>query len=363
MVDVMEIRQDWKNRGPDGTTGTQPSTEIEGNRPLGNEGTPNEPPARALWYVAPMHAELRAEAVTAAADAVVVRALWSGISRGTERLVASGRVPPAEHQRMRAPLQAGEFPFPVKYGYCAVGAVEQGPQALAGRTVFVLHPHQDRFAAPSAMANPVPAGVPARRAILAANVETALNAVWDSGVGPGDRIVVVGAGVVGLLTGWICGRLPGAEVTMVDVAAARAPVASALGLRFATPDAAPADADIVFHTSASAAGLATAIDAAGFEATVVEMSWYGEGVTPAPLGGAFHSRRLKLISSQVGHVAPSRRPRWSYARRMATAMALLEDPRLDALITEDIGFSDLPAAIPRILAGQAPGLVTAVRYP
>jgi NADPH:quinone reductase-like Zn-dependent oxidoreductase len=358
-----EIRRDWKNRWPDGTTGTQPWTEIEGNVPLGNEGKPNETPAHALWYVGPMQAELRAEPVAAAPDAVMVRTLWSGISRGTERLVASGRVPPQEHVRMRAPLQAGDFPFPVKYGYCAVGTVEHGPGPLAGRTVFVLHPHQDRFPAPSAMANVVPAGVPARRAILAANVETALNAVWDSGAGPGDRIVVVGAGVVGLLTGWICGRLPGAEVTMVDVAPARAATAGALGLGFAGPDAVPGDADIVFHTSASAAGLATAIDAAGFEATVVEMSWYGDGLTPAPLGGAFHSRRLRLLSSQVGHVAPSRRPRWSYARRMATAMAMLDDPRLDALITEDIGFSDLPAAIPRILAAQAPGLVTAVRYP
>ncbi len=340
---------------------------------MGNEGTPIEAPApaltpdrasgRALWYVAPMTAELRAEPVAAGPDSVLVRGLWSGISRGTERLVASGRVPAGEHARMRAPLQGGDFPFPVKYGYCAVGTVEQGPDPLAGRTVFVLHPHQDRFAAPAAMVNVIPAGVPARRAILAANVETALNAVWDSGAGPGDRIVVVGAGVVGLLTGWICARLPGAEVTIVDVAPARAATAQSLGMAFAGPDTVPGDADIVFHTSASAGGLATAIDAAGFEATVVEMSWYGDGTTPAPLGGAFHSRRLRLVSSQVGHVSPARRPRWSYARRMATALRMLDDPRLDALITEEIGFSDLPAAIPRILAAQAPGLVTAVRYP
>lgn len=329
---------------------------------MGNEQTAAGQPAHALWYVGPFAAELRAETVSPAAGAVTVRALWSGISRGTERLVASGRVPQSEHERMRAPLQAGDFPFPVKYGYCAVGVVEDGPQDLAGRTVFALHPHQDRFCAPAGMVNVVPAGIPPRRAILAANVETALNAVWDAAAGPGDRIVVVGGGVVGLLTGWICARLPGAEVTLVDVEPSRGDVARALGLAFAHPEAVPADADVVFHTSASAAGLATAIGAAGLEATVVEMSWYGDGLTPAPLGGAFHSRRLKLLSSQVGQVSPSRRPRWGYARRMATAMSMLADARLDALITQEIGFSDLPAAIPRILAAQAPGLVTAVRY-
>lgn len=329
---------------------------------MGNEQTVAALRARALWYVGPFGAELREEDVTPAADAVTVRTLWSAVSRGTERLVASGAVPPAEFGRMRAPLQAGDFPFPVKYGYCAVGIVERGPPALAGRPVFVLHPHQDLFAAPAAMANPVPDGVPPRRAILAANVETALNAVWDSAAGPGDRIVVVGGGVVGLLTAWICARLPGADVTLVDIEPTRAGVARALGVAFASPDAAPAEADVVFHTSASAAGLATAIGAAGLEATVVEMSWYGDRPTPAPLGGAFHSRRLKLLSSQVGHVSPSRRPRWSYARRMATALALLDDARLDGLITAEIGFADLPAAVPRILAAEAPGLVTAVRY-
>ncbi|MHB2165975.1 zinc-dependent alcohol dehydrogenase [Alsobacter sp. R-9] len=310
-----------------------------------------------------MTAEARAETLPAEPQGLRVRTLWSGISRGTERLVASGRVPDAERERMRAPLQAGDFPFPVKYGYCAVGEVENGPPDWRGRTVFALHPHQDRFDAPLAFARPLPAGVPARRAILAANMETALNAVWDSGAGPADRIVVVGGGVVGLLTGWLCARLPGASVTLVDVELARRPLAEALGMAFAEPGKAPEDADVVFHCSASAPGLATAIGAAGLEATVVEMSWYGEGPVPSPLGGAFHSRRLRIVSSQVGHVSPSRRPRWSHARRMDAALALLRDPALDALITEEIAFPDLPGAIPRILAAGAPGLVTAVRYP
>jgi NADPH:quinone reductase-like Zn-dependent oxidoreductase len=330
-----------------------------------------------LWYVAPGRADLRSAALVSPGLAggapspdgpalpdgfALVRTLWSAISRGTERLVSQGRVPPSERGRMRAPLQEGEFPFPVKYGYCAVGVVEDGPASIRGRTVFALHPHQDRFACPVGLLCPVPETVPARRAVLAANMETALNALWDSGAGPADRIVVVGGGLVGLLVARLASGLPGAEVTVVDVDPRRGPTARSLGANFALPDAAPEDADVVFHTSASPEGLATAIACAGQEAVVVEMSWYGEGAVPAPLGGAFHSRRLRLLSSQVGHVAPSRRSRWSHARRLAAALDLLADDRLDALITDEVAFSDLPAAIPRILGAGAPGLCTVVRY-
>lgn len=319
--------------------------------------------ARALWTVAAGRAELRDTALPPAGpESAQVRTLWSAISRGTERLVFEGRIGAAEYGRMRAPMQEGAFPFPVKYGYCAVGIVEAGPAGLAGRTVFALHPHQDRFVAPAAMLTPVPAAVPPRRAALAANMETALNAVWDSAAGPGDRIVVVGAGLIGLLVARLCGRLPGAAVTVVDVEPARAAVAAGLGVGFAPPGAAPADADVVFHASASAAGLATAIGCAGDEARVVELSWYGDGTVPAPLGGAFHSRRLSLVSSQVGQVSPSRRPRWSHRRRLAAALDLLADGAIDALITEEVAFADLPSAMPHLLAPGAPGLATLVRY-
>ena len=212
---------------------------------------------------------------------------------------------------MRAPLQAGSFPFPVKYGYAAVGRVVEGPAELAGREVFVLHPHQDRFAAPAAMAVPLPEGLPAGRAVLAANMETALNILWDSGASAGDRIAVVGAGTVGALTGWLCARLPGTEVTLVDVNPERAALAAALGCGFAVPEAAPEDCDLTIHTSASGEGLATALGAAGLEATVVEASWYGDRPPTVGLGGAFHSRRLRLVSSQVGLVPTERRARWT----------------------------------------------------
>lgn len=317
--------------------------------------------ATALWYVGPRECVLNeVELAKAGPQDCVVRTLWSGVSRGTERLVFEGRVPVSEHERMRAPFQEGAFPFPVKYGYCAVGIVEAGPAHLLGETVFCLYPHQDRFVVPASRLALVPKAVPARRAVLAANMETALNAHWDAGSGPADRIVVVGGGVLGLLTAFIAAQLPGAEVTLVDLDPARAALAETLGFGFAQPPDCPGEVDLVFHASASAAGLATAIGAAGFEARIVELSWYGEGAVAAPLGGAFHAKRLQLVSSQVGQVSPSRRPRFDYARRTQAALALLADERLDALISEEIGFRDAPARLPALFAGN--GITAVLRY-
>lgn len=325
--------------------------------------SPERQTARALWYVGRGLVEIREEALEAPReDEVLVRALFSGVSRGTERLILSGAVGPSEWERMRAPLQAGAFPFPVKYGYCAAGIVEAGPPHLVGREVFVLHPHQDRFIAPASMAVPLPRGVPPRRATLAANMETALNAIWDGGAGPGDRIVVIGGGIVGLLVAYIAARLPGAQVTLCDVAEDRSRCAAALGVRFAPPGELEAGADVVFHTSATAAGLASAVACAGFEATIVELSWYGDGAVAAPLGGAFHSQRLRLVSSQVGQVSPSRRARWTHRRRLESALALLQNPILDTLLSEEIDFADAPARLPEALAAGAPGLAPLIRY-
>lgn len=317
----------------------------------------------ALWYVAPGECALNTVALSMPGpDDCLVCTLWSGVSRGTERLVCEGRVPTCEHERMRAPFQDGAFPFPVKYGYCAVGRVEAGPADMLGATVFCLHPHQDRFVAARDRLTRVPEAVPARRAILAANMETALNAHWDAGSGPADRIVVVGGGVLGLLVAWLAARLPGAEVTLIDIDPRRAALASHLGFRFALPSEAPKDADIVFHASATAAGLDSAIACAGQEARIVELSWYGEGAVAAGLGGAFHSRRLQLVSSQVGQVSPLRRARWNYARRADAAMALLADERLDALITQDIPFAQAATRLPKLLAPDATGLTAAICY-
>ncbi|MGL5114810.1 MAG: zinc-dependent alcohol dehydrogenase [Beijerinckiaceae bacterium] len=319
--------------------------------------------ARALWYVGQGLAELRDEALPpVGAGMVRLKTLWSGVSRGTERLVSRGLVPPSEHERMRGPNMGGTFPFPVKYGYCAVGVVEEGPDALIGRHAFALHPHQEQMVLPVAALTLLPETLPARRATLAANMETALNALWDSSAAPGDRIAVVGGGVIGSLIAALAGRLPGADVTLVDPAPARRETAELLGVSYAQPANTPMDCDVVFHASASAAGLATALDAAGFEATVVEVSWFGNKPVAVPLGGAFHSRRLKLVSSQVGHVASVRRARWDYARRMAKAVALLADERLDALIGEEVGFDEAAIRLPALLADDAAGFAPVIRY-
>ncbi len=241
-------------------------------------------------------------------------------------LVYRGEVPASEFERMRAPFQQGDFPGPVKYGYASVGRVEQGPQALVGREVFCLYPHQTRYNVPADAVHPLPEGVPPARAVLAANMETAVNALWDAAPRVGDRIAVVGAGVLGLLVAWLAARMPGCEVEVIDTNAARAPVAGRLGVAFTSPDTARPDADLVVHASGSAAGLATSLRLAAFEATVLEMSWHGQHPVTLPLGEAFHSRRLTLRSSQVGHVATAQRARWSHRRRLALALALLRDP-------------------------------------
>jgi threonine dehydrogenase-like Zn-dependent dehydrogenase len=311
-------------------------------------------PARAFWITAPGQGELRAEPLPSpTADQAVVRTLFTGISRGTETLVFGGGVPPSEHARMRAPFQVGEFPAPVKYGYCNVGIVEQGPSELVGRAVFCLYPHQTRYVVPVAALTPLPGDVPPGRAVLAANLETAVNGLWDAAPRVGDRIAVIGAGTVGCLVAWLAARIAGCEVELVDVDPRKAAAARALGVRFEAPDTATRDVDVAVHTSGSAAGLATALALAGFEATVLELSWYGGKAPEVPLGEAFHSRRLTLKSSQVGSVATAQRARWSTARRMALVLKLLAHPELDALISGESAFDELPAVLAQLAA--APG--------
>lgn len=307
--------------------------------------------ARAFWTVGPGRGELWAETLPVPGEgAALVRTLASGVSRGTEALVFAGRVPPSQHAAMRCPLQAGDFPFPVKYGYSAVGVVEAGPSALVGKRVFCLHPHQDRFVAPASMLHPVPDAVPTRRAVLAANMETALNITWDAAALTGERVLVIGAGVVGLLAAHLLARVPGMMLTVIDSDPAKARVAAALGLGFAAPADAPSEAELIVHASGSPEGLALALGRAAFEARIVEASWFGDRLVPLALGEAFHSRRLRLISSQVGAVATPMRGRRSHAERLALALALLDDARLDVLLDGPTPFADLPATMARLAA-------------
>jgi threonine dehydrogenase-like Zn-dependent dehydrogenase len=273
-----------------------------------------------------------------------VHTIVSGVSRGTESIVFAGRVPVGQFQTMRAPLMAGTFPFPVKYGYSVVGRLQDGS------LVFVLHPHQERFLAPRAMCVPLPQSIPARRAVLAANMETALNICWDAAPLAGERILVIGAGVVGLLAASLLARVPGAEVTVVDINPARAALAEGFGCAFALPESAPGDQDLIVHTSAAEAGLRLALDRATFEGRIVEASWYGDAEPAVPLGEFFHSRRLRLIASQVGSIAPAMRGRRTHAQRLGIALALLDNPAYDGLLEGSTRFKDLPDAMPRILA-------------
>ncbi|MGW4563025.1 zinc-dependent alcohol dehydrogenase [Streptomyces sp. NPDC004561] len=319
--------------------------------------------ARAFWLRSPGHGELRDVTLEEpGADQVVVRALYSGVSRGTETLVFRGGVPESQHAVMRAPFQEGDFPGPVKYGYLSVGVVEEGPDALTGRTVFCLYPHQSRYAVPVSAVTVVPERVPAERAVLAGTVETAVNALWDAAPLIGDRIAVVGGGMVGCSVAALLARFPGIRLQLVDADPARAKTAEALGVDFATPADALGDCDLVVHASATDAGLERALQLLAPEGTVVELSWYGDRRVSLRLGEAFHSRRLGLRSSQVGTVSPAARPGRGYADRMALALDLLADPALDALITGESAFDELPDVMPKLASGEIPALCHRIRY-
>lgn len=309
--------------------------------------------ASALWFEAPESCRLRHERLgQPSVNEVLVRTLFSGISRGTEALIFRGLVPESEFARMRGPHMEGSFPFPVKYGYAAVGQIEVGPSHLVGKEVFALFPHQDRFILPADQVTVLPDTLPARRAVLAANMETALNIVWDAGIQPGDRVAVFGAGVVGSLVAYLASRIVGTETFVVDLDTARQELAAALGLTFIPAGSLEGEFDVLVNATAAAEALQEAITHAGMEAKIVEASWYGDRAVSIPLGGAFHSRRLSLVSSQVGGIPAARRARWTYARRMAKALELLLDPRLDRLISGETAFSELPDAYARILSSQ-----------
>ncbi|MFJ3672532.1 zinc-binding alcohol dehydrogenase [Streptomyces sp. NPDC090106] len=318
--------------------------------------------ARAYWLRSPGHGEIRDVVLPAPGeDEVLVRTLWSGVSRGTETLVHRGQVPRSQWDVMRAPFQDGDFPGPVKYGYLNVGVVEEGPAGLSGRTVFCLYPHQTRYVVPASAVTPVPDGVPAGRAVLAGTVETAVNALWDAAPLVGDRIAVVGGGMIGCSVAALLTRFPGVRVQLVDADPARAGVAAALGVEFAAPQDAREECDLVVHASATGQGLTRSLELLRTEGTVIDLSWYGDRRVTLPLGEDFHSRRLTLRSSQVGTVSPARAHR-GYAGRLALALELLADPALDALVTGESRFEELPALMPRLASGDIPALCHRIRY-
>lgn len=320
-----------------------------------------EQTARALWIEEAGRAALRDEPLPEVGpEHVEVRATFSGISRGTESLVFRGQVPAELHASMRCPHQVGELSFPVKYGYCSVGRVSAGAERL-GQKVFCLHPHQDRYVVAARDVVPIPDAVPERRAVLAANMETAINGLWDAAPAVGQRVAVIGAGAVGLLSASLLRQFPGIELEVVDVAPEKDAVCRALGLTPVRPAHAARECDLVLHASGAPEGLALALELAGFEASIVELSWYGTRSVPLGLGGRFHNARLRIQSSQVGHVATRQRARWSYRRRMELALRLLADPAYDALLGEPVAFDVLPEALPGLLTG-ASSVTSVIQY-
>ena len=320
--------------------------------------------ARAFWADPPDPGLIREVSLDPPGNGdVLVETLFSGISRGTESLVHQGRVPVSQHDAMRAPFQDGGFPGPVKYGYASVGRIVSGPDALAHKTVFCLYPHQTAYVVPQDAAIAVPDAVPAARAVLAANMETALNAVWDGRVERNDRVAVIGAGAVGCLIAYLAVRECGAEVELIDIDPGKRAVATALDLDFRLPDTAGAEFARVFHASGSDTGLRLALSIAGFEAEIIEMSWYGDREVALPLGEHFHSRRLTLRSSQVGHVAPQLRESMTRRDRLAKALSLLADNALDSLISGESRFDELPEVMAGLITEPRGVLCHRIAYP
>ncbi|GAA1442311.1 dehydrogenase [Nocardiopsis tropica] len=320
--------------------------------------------ARAFWVGSPGEGEIRESVLPPPGPGeAVVRSLYSGVSRGTEALVFRGAVPPSQRQVMRAPFQEGDFGSAFKYGYLNVGVVEEGSPDLVGTTVFSLFPHQTRFVLPVGALRPVPGDVPPGRAVLAGAVETAVNALWDAPPLLGDRLTVVGAGMVGCTVARLASRVPGVRVQLVDVDPGRAGLAKRLGVEFALPGDAGGGRDRVFHTSADPAGLERSLELVRDEGEVVEMSWYGDRRVCVPLGEGFHSRRLTVRSSQVGTVSPARRGSRGHGDRIDLALELLSDPAFDALVTGESPFEELPAVMPRLADGSLPALCHRIVYP
>ena len=319
--------------------------------------------AQAYWVTESGHGELRPEAIpTPGPQEALVRTLYSGVSRGTERVVHEGRVPERVADLMHAPHQEGDFPGPVKYGYLSVGVVEQGPDAWIGKTVFSLHPHQDFYVVPTNQLTAIPEDVPARRAVLTGIVEVAINALWEAGPRLGDRVAVVGGGLVGGVLATILRKYPLGRLQLVDADADKRNLAEKLNINFALPDEAENDCDIVFHCSASNEGLKLSLQLAGDDSDVIELSWFADKEVTLPLGEDFHARRLTIRSSQVGAVALPRRHRRTNAQRLQLAAATLKDPVFDTFLSSECQFQNLPTSLVKLFERPG-GFCHVVAYP
>lgn len=318
----------------------------------------NPDSAKALWHLSAEESVMKEAQLRE--SGVIVHSLHSLISLGTERLVSKGEVPESLASEMKVPYQEGNLSLPVKYGYSLVGQVHQPGHTLDQRVVHLLHPHQDRIRVAPEDLFIVPEAIPSRRATLASNLETAVNAVWDSGVSIGDSVLIVGGGVIGLLIGDLVKKIAGTTVYLSEPRKDRSQLAESWGLHAWSQE--KVHCDIAFHTSGHEAGLQTAIDAIGREGKVIELSWYGDRPVQIHLGRSFHSQRKSIRVSQVSAIPPERVPRWDYRRRKEVVFDLLKDPQFDRYLTHEVMFQDLPQFFHSLRKEVVPGIGWTVRY-
>ena len=314
----------------------------------------------ALWHTSPTTSTIQEVITGAEPGYCTVQSQYSLVSTGTERLVATGNVPTSLHESMKVPYLEGSFSFPIKYGYSLVGRVTQGPLDWPGKLVHLLHPHQTACSVRSSDLFIVPKEVPPLRATLASNLETALTALWDAQVMVGDKVLVVGFGMIGALVARLLQGIPAVSLYVYDTDPRRVMMAEQAGFTLAA--SALDDFDIAFHSSSSEAGLQTSIDAVGTEGKVIELSWYGTQPVQVHLGGSFHQQRKQLISSQVSSLPVHRRARWNFRRRKEVVFELLKNDAFDQHITEVVSFEQLPTLFDRIRQGDRSELGWGVRY-
>jgi 2-desacetyl-2-hydroxyethyl bacteriochlorophyllide A dehydrogenase len=293
--------------------------------------------AVSVWLPRAREVELRRESVANVQPSDVrIAAIASAISHGTEMLVFRGLVP--EGLELDLPTLRGSFTFPIKYGYASVGrVVEAGADVgclAVGDAVFVHHPHQSTYVVPATMPIRLPDGLDPLLGVFLANVETAVNVVVDAAPRLGERVAVFGQGVVGLLITQLLRRTGVSQIVVVEPVAQRRDLALALGADVALESGGSiSDVDLAIEVSGNAAALDAALNSVAFGGTVVVASWYGTKTVPLMLGGAFHRRRLRIVSSQVSTIDAALQPRWTHQRRLALASQLLSELELTSLIT------------------------------
>ena len=314
----------------------------------------SQPSVEAYWVVSPNEGAIQPvpDPTPVLPGHSLVRAVAAGISPGTERLVASGRISADQDTVMGCRYMEGSFALPVKYGYSLVGIGITG--ALQGHRVFTMHPHQTLACVQDDHTVILPDHIGDARATLFPNLETAVNGVWDAALRPAEQAVVVGAGPVGLLLAFVLRRETGTPTIVMEPDADRAAFAADLPWvgEVLSPQDADGAHDVALHASGSPAGLQSALDTVGFEGRVIDLSWYGSTPVTLDLGTAYHHDRKRIQASQVGTVAPNHRGPDGHRVRNEAVLDLLKDDGLDALMARPEPFHQLPTLMQRVYSGD-----------